>query len=151
MQHFRARTCAITQFARLESVVLDGSFLRFHTASTLSGSKKRREGVVRTESESGRRTFRITCWRKRAKAAVAGQVHAVVGRRAAQRPYGNYCQSDQLQEPTFARSGVGAHGAAAEVLLQHDVAPLSRDDPSAIIWLAAIRPALMNSSSGIVS
>lgn len=96
-------------------------------------------------------TFRITCRRKRAKAAVAGQVHAVVGRRAAHRPYENYCQSDQLQEPTFARSGVGAHGAAAEVLLQHDVAPLSRDDPNAMIWLPAMRPALMNCSSGIVS
>lgn len=73
-------------------------------------------------------------------------VHSIGSRRSPSQP-----KSDQLQEPTFARSGVGAHGAAAEVLLQHDVAPLSDDDPSVIICLAAIRPALISCSSGIVS
>jgi len=87
----------------------------------------------------------------RAKPAVAGHMHVVVGRRAAHRPYGNQYQADQLQEPPFARSGVGGHGAVPEVLLKHDVAHLSSDDVEVIIWLPAIRPALMNCSSGIVS
>jgi hypothetical protein len=37
------------------------------------------------------------------------------------------------------------------VPLPHDAPHLSGDDVEVIIWLPAIRPALMNCSSGIVS
>lgn len=58
---------------------------------------------------------------------------------------------DQLpQQPPSVRSGVVGHGAIPAVLLQHEVVSLS-DDAAAIIWLAAINPALMNCSSGMVS